>query len=303
MAAAEDVARGFLDAYVTGDADRALTHLADDLIVSEWGSAEEFRREIAWNEAARFKLIINDCEQLDGDTADGITVRCGFDFHEFGSDAIGLGPYGDNYWDFTVRDGQIVSAPRELAVFENGSSDEMWAPFANWISTAHPDDVLIMYADSTQTNGRTTDDALQRWEQRTEEYVQAVLTGPEAYVADVGAICATQAARLGELAVPAEGALDQVAAWNTTAAAIIGEAHGELTALDKPPRADTTVYTTFYGRLARLVRIAEQSAEAATAGDVTRLAELDAEYLEFRQAMSSGPAGSGLEECLASLPS
>ena len=133
--------------------------------------------------------------------------------------------------------------------------------------------------------------------------MQAVLTGPETYAADVGAICATQAAQLGELAVPAEGALDQVAAWNTAAAAIMDEAHGELVALDKPPPTDTTAYTSFYGRLLRIVRIAEESAEAATAGDSTRLAELDAEYLELRQAMSSGPAGSGLEECLASLPS
>ena len=102
--------------------------------------------------------------------------------------------------------------------------------------------------------------------------------------------------------MPAEGALDQVAAWNAAAAAIMEQAHGELIALDKPPATDTMAYTTFYGRLIRLVRIAEESAEAATAGDSTRLAELDGEYLEVRQRMSSGPAGSGLEECLASLP-
>ena len=90
--------------------------------------------------------------------------------------------------------------------------------------------------------------------------MQAVLTGPETYAADVGAICATQAAQLGELAVPAEGALDQVAAWNTAAAAIMEQAHEELIALDKPPSTDTTAYTSFYGQLIRLVRIAEESA-------------------------------------------
>ena len=103
--------------------------------------------------------------------------------------------------------------------------------------------------------------------------------------------------------MPAEGALDQVAAWNTAAAAIIER--GPWGA-DRPGQAAAGRHDGvhhFYGRLARLVRIAEESAEAATAGDATRLAELDAEYLEVRQAMSSGPAGSGLEECLASLPS
>jgi hypothetical protein len=81
------------------------------------------------------------------------------------------------------------------------------------------------------------------------------------------------------------------------------QAHGALMALDKPPATDTTAYSNFYGRLARLVRIAEESAQAATTGDPARLAELDAEYLDVRQTMNSDPSGSGLEECLASLPS
>ena len=100
-----------------------------------------------------------------------------------------------------------------------------------------------------------------------------------------------------------DGTLDQVAAWHTAAAAIMEQAHQDLTALDNPPGVNDGVYTTFYGRLNRLARIAEQSAAAATAGDSTRLAELDADYSDLRQTMSSGPAGSGLEECLASLPS
>ena len=80
------------------------------------------------------------------------------------------------------------------------------------------------------------------------------------------------------------------------------EARGQLVDLDKPPQSDTTAYTSFYGRLARLVRIAEESAAAASAGDSSRLAELDAEYVEVRQAASSVPAGSGLENCAANLP-
>jgi hypothetical protein len=75
---------------------------------------------------------------------------------------------------------------------------------ARWIRTEHPDDALVMYTTAEETLGRNTQEAVRLWEQRTDEYVQAVLTGPETYAADVGAICATQAARLGELAVPAE---------------------------------------------------------------------------------------------------
>jgi hypothetical protein len=321
-AEAEEVARGFVDAFVAGDADRALTYLADDVIATEdrWGSPEGFRRDIAWQEAARYEWNVHDCQRHDGATevprplddpaasgqSIGTIVRCGLDFHVLGSNAIGLGPY-DISWDLAVHNGKVV--------WVNGAEGQLdWTPqfegdlwgggasFAKWIRTEHPDDVLVMYQDSSQDWPHTTDEALRLWEQRTEEFVQAVLTGRESYPADVGAVCATQAAQLAELTVPAEGALDQVAAWNAAATAM-EQAHQELTALDRPPATDTTAHTNFYGRLFRLVRIAEDSAAAATAGDSTRLAELNAEYLEVRQSMSSGPAGSGLEECLASLPS
>ena len=108
--AAEEIARGFLDAYGANDADQALTYLTESAIAAWWGSAEEFRGDIAWNVATGFKMMINDCEPLDDDPEAGITLRCGFDFHLLGSDALGIGPYGDNYWDLTVRDGEIVSA-------------------------------------------------------------------------------------------------------------------------------------------------------------------------------------------------
>jgi hypothetical protein len=301
---AVEVARGFVDAYTAGDADRALTYLADDLFATEdgWRSPEGFRWTIAWEEAARYKWNVHDCQRQDGATEGGTMVRCGLDFHALGSDALGLGPY-DRSWDLTVRDGKIVSADQGnwTPQFEN----DLWggsAAFAHWIRTEHPDDVLVMYQDSSQDWSRDTHESLRLWEQRTGEFVQAVLTGRETYPADVGAICATLAAQLGELAAPAEGALDQVAAWNTDLATIIDQSHDDLNALFKPPGVEGA-YTIFYGRLLVLARIAEQSAEAASAGDSTRLAELDAEYREVRQAMTSSPTGAGLEDCLASLPS
>jgi hypothetical protein len=62
------------------------------------------------------------------------------------------------------------------------------------------------------------------------------------------------------------------------------------------------VYSNFYSQLIRLVHNLEDTAEAATAADSTLVDELEAEYLEIREGVSSGPPGSGLEECLASLP-
>jgi hypothetical protein len=303
---ADEIAKGFLDAYAAYDADRAMTYLTDDAVLTDAGGVEVFespkamRLALDFFEAQPYKQMILDCEQQD-ETAVGISVRCPFKFHAIRSDEIGLGPYGDNYWELTVRDGKIVSAETNLA--DNGFSQEMWEPFAQWVSAEYPEDAAVMYTDRSHTGARISEESIQLWGQRSREYTQAVLTGPETYAADVDAICATQAAQLGELAVPAEGALDQIAAWNAASAAIIEQAHRELIALDRPPGSNTMPYTSFYAQLIRLVRLAEESAEAATAGDSTRLADLDAEYLEVRQAMSSGPAGSGLEECLESLPS
>ena len=49
--------------------------------------------------------------------------------------------------------------------------------------------------------------------------------------------------------------------------------------------------------------LVRKASYAVMSVDTARLAELDAEYHEVRQVLSSGPAGSGLEECLASVPS
>lgn len=247
-------------------------------------------------------MVINDCEPHDDDPEVGITLRCDFDFDMLGSDALGIGPYRDNYWDLTVRDGEIVSAASVLPLYGRWNQ-EMWVPFGLWIKAERPDDVLAMYTDNSQGDRLFTEDAIQVWAQRTQEYVQTVLTNREAYAADVGAICATRGPQLMELALPAEGALDQVATKNTAAVAILERTYEELKALDAPLSTDMTAYQDFRNKLPRLRRIAEDSAAAATAGDSTRLAELNAEYHEVRQAMTSGPAGSGLEECLASLPS
>ncbi len=39
------------------------------------------------------RSMVSDCELLDDDPEAGVTLRCGFDFHQLGSDALGIGPY------------------------------------------------------------------------------------------------------------------------------------------------------------------------------------------------------------------
>jgi hypothetical protein len=178
-ASAEDVAMGFVDAYGAFDADRAMTYLTDEAIAEMSGSAagantrEELRLELALLEAQGYAQTISGCEHQ-GDSTSGAEVRCAYDFHVIRSDEIGLGPYSDNYWDLTVRDGKVVSAANTVAFMTNGFSDQLWEPFAQWVATNYPDDVLRMYDNGGQTNARLTEESIQLWEQRSREYAQEV---------------------------------------------------------------------------------------------------------------------------------
>ena len=120
------------------------------------------------------------------------------------SDDIGLGPYTDNHWSLTVRDGKIVSAKQQIAYETNGFSKQAWEPFARWVSIYHPDDVLTMYVDDDKSMQQFTEDSNRLWEQRSIEYVTVVkqdsaahLAEPKvaAYVAKLDSICAAAQTR------------------------------------------------------------------------------------------------------------
>jgi hypothetical protein len=163
---AEVVAREFLDAYGRFDADTALSYLTTDALdqgaIEGWTTPDEFRLGLAHYRVQGYKQTINDCEQV-GNSEPGVSLRCAFDMHGIRSDEIGLGPYSDNYWSLTVRDGKIVSARWLLGFISNGFSDQMWEPFAYWVSIEHPDDVLAMYTDYGQRQ-RITEDSNRLWE-------------------------------------------------------------------------------------------------------------------------------------------
>lgn len=202
---AEAVAREFLAAYGSFDADNAITYLTDDAIARRWGTPEQLRLDFAHDRATGYKQTINSCEQ-EGNSEAGVSLRCTFDMHALRSDEIGLGPYTNNYWSLAVRDGKIVSAQREIAFMTNGFSDQMWEPFAAWVRVEHSDDVVAMYTDESQEIQRVTEDSNRLWEQRTAEYVvvtqipAAYLDKPgvAAYVAQLESICSAAQARVSD---------------------------------------------------------------------------------------------------------
>jgi hypothetical protein len=98
--------------------EQAITYLADDADISDLiggrvqgveGTFEELRLDISFLKAVGYKQMLGSCEELDS-SASVTTLRCTFDFHLFGSDEIGRGPFSGGYFDLVVRDGEIVRA-------------------------------------------------------------------------------------------------------------------------------------------------------------------------------------------------
>jgi hypothetical protein len=238
-AEAEDAARGFADAIAAYDGDRQLTYLAEGALARGaifdpiYTTPEEFRLGAAWDEAAGFKYTINDCEQR-GETASGVVVRCAFDFHQIRSDELGLGPYGGSFMDLTVRDGKIVAAVSQLELSANDASDQMWAPFDRWVSATYPDDAAVMYADSSHTFGRNTEESVRLWGLRTQEYV----TSRAGFVARADAMCTAAHDRLNEELRAGGVEIDsELPAYREAAVGVLDETLVELRSLPAPEAA------------------------------------------------------------------
>ena len=65
------------------------------------------------------------------------------------SDEIGRGPFTDNQWALTIRNGKITSANATWAFLTNGFSAEIWQPFQAWVASTHPEDLPAMYLGAT----------------------------------------------------------------------------------------------------------------------------------------------------------
>jgi hypothetical protein len=179
---AEQIATGFVEAYGAFDAEQAITYLADDAAILELitsvgahrgvvGTLAELRLLISLLESQGYRQTLDSCEAQHA-SASGTEVRCTFDFHLFGSDRIGLGPYDGSSFDLTVRDGEIVRASKSFDVDE--FSAQMWEPFEMWVSEAYPEDAAVMYEDESHTGVRLAEESVPLWKRHVREYVEEV---------------------------------------------------------------------------------------------------------------------------------
>jgi hypothetical protein len=169
-ARAVEVATGFVKAYGAFDVEQAMTYLADDATIRVLGAQDDLRLLSSWLEATGYQQIVDPCEQV-GNSASG-SIRCTFAFHALRSSEIGRGPFRGSYFDLVVRDGKVVEASQNWEIEK--FSPQVWEPFANWVSKAHPKDAAVMYADQAHTGVRLTEESIPLWERHTRAYVEEV---------------------------------------------------------------------------------------------------------------------------------
>jgi hypothetical protein len=173
-AAAEEVATSFLQAYGAFDVQQAATYLADDAHLDLFGGGD-WRLGNRFMEATGQEMLLDPCAVVSSTTV-GTRVRCPFDYHALRSDEIGRGPFSGSSFYVTVLNGEIVSASMQLEYASNGFSEQMWEPFAKWVSETYPEDAAVMYADwPSQSLQRMTGESIRLWERHTRGYVEVVV--------------------------------------------------------------------------------------------------------------------------------
>ena len=171
------VATGFVEAYRRFDAEGAGSYLAPDAELSGMdGGQEQWRAAIEWQKAHGFELTPEPCE-AGATLSTGTIVHCPFAYQGIHSGELGLGPYKGSLFEIVVLDGEIRKA---LMLFEfrvNGFSEQVWEPFAQWLTENYPDDAAVMYTDASHDYESLTDESIRLWGLRAREYADQAKQG------------------------------------------------------------------------------------------------------------------------------
>jgi hypothetical protein len=178
----EELATNFVEAWADFDRARVASYIAKGATLkvgADPGSPESWRVLNRWDQATGWAVQVEPCRETftPGNT---IQVACAYSGHLLGSQQLGRGPYENNVFLVTVENGKVVHASQSgYSYLLNGPfDDEMWIPFRQWMDDEHPADAQVMdaYTDAASTAAEI-DASLQLWEQRTQEYVDAVRAG------------------------------------------------------------------------------------------------------------------------------
>lgn len=170
-----EVAADFVEAVAAHDVGRASRDLAADARMMVWADTDrvpQWREEMRWAAAVDLTVLPRGCVRT-GTVREATSVRCGFDWHNLGSDRLGIGPFEGNFFDVMVERGRIVLVRMDTPLGRNGHGVQVWEPFVAWLEEAHPEDAAEMlqervFGDDLPTY---TDAVLAKWARYVDEWV------------------------------------------------------------------------------------------------------------------------------------
>ena len=184
VAEAEQISTRFFEALAAFDRDVAATYVAAGAkptlgtVMRGESELDPWALRNRFDEATGWKVTdLAGCDALTTQ-APQIEVRCEYTAHQLGSERLGRGPFGSNVLNVSVRDGVIVGTSLMMAHSTNGFAVNMYEPFWEWIWANHPNDEAILAAfEDPDASPDRVDRSLQRWQQRVQQYVDAVHSG------------------------------------------------------------------------------------------------------------------------------
>ncbi len=162
----EQAAAAFVDAYGRYDRPLLKSLVAGDAL-AYWSSLDRSNRQ---DEAMEFRVLLDHCTALDSSSA-GTRVNCSFDMHALGSEQMGLGPFANNQFVLTVRDGKVVASGMNFTYATNGFAGQVWEPFFAWVTLHYPKDIPRMIDGNN--NPLTDATSIQLFHQHIADYIAA----------------------------------------------------------------------------------------------------------------------------------
>ena len=175
---AAETATAFLEARQVWDAEAALSYLPEEAKVSipPARSVEELPMELALLQALGWIYEVDDCSVVEAHKFDDGTRRvlCSVTHHNDLSRALGVGPYTTTRFTMDVRDGLITSVI--LAVPMASYVNQTAAPFFDWLTENHPEDIEAMTTLGTITPALTVE-SIDLWKRYVAEFVAELQEG------------------------------------------------------------------------------------------------------------------------------
>ena len=168
-------AHRFMQAASTFDGDAALAQRSSDAVVDNVGyEAADLPMLYQAFEILDWQFVEDECTETP--LVDPGTVRCTYTLENAWSRALGVEPVSGSY-DFIVTDGLITRMTHNFNYPE--FSPRVWEVTMAWVSQTYSSDLDLLLDTSTPPVARLrlTPEALERWEQVSREFVEAVESG------------------------------------------------------------------------------------------------------------------------------